>query len=79
MASISPSPSLYFYVRRMGRWMVPLVKDNNPHGTVSLGFDEEYAREDRQENFPTWLLVTKSRRRYMAEILPKRRKTLSNQ
>ena len=57
-ANISPFPSLYFYVRRMGRWMVPLVKDNNPHGTVSLGFDEEYAREDRQENFKISHLIT---------------------
>ena len=31
-------------VRRMGRYMVPRVKDNNPLGTqntVSLDFDEE--------------------------------------
>ena len=62
-----------FYVRQMGRWMVPRVKDNNPLGTlktVSLDFEEKLAREGRQGN---WSLFSNSRRRYMAEILPIRR------
>ena len=58
--------------------MVPRVKDNNPHGTqktVSLDFDEEYARDCRKGNFK----IQNCRRRYMAEILPIERKNLSNQ
>ena len=41
--------------------MVPRVKDNNPHGTqktVSLDFDEEWAREGRQGNFKISKLIT---------------------
>ena len=62
--------------------MVSRVKDNNPFGTqetVSLDFDEEKIREGRQGNFKISKLNTfTSRRRYMAEILPIRRKMLSN-
>ena len=41
--------------------MVLRVKDNNPLGTqktVSLDFDEEYAREGREENFKISKLIT---------------------
>ena len=41
---------LNFNFRRMGRYMVPLVKDNNSLGTqktVSMDFDEEFVREGR--------------------------------
>ena len=42
------------YVLRMGRWIVPHVKDNKlscTQKTVSLDIDEEYARERQQGNF----------------------------
>ena len=42
------------YILRMGRWIVPRVKDNKlscTQKTVSLDFDEEYARERQQGNF----------------------------
>ena len=52
--------------------MVPRVKDNNPlvtQKTVSLA-----------SKWQNWSLLTNSRRRYKAEILPMRRKTrISNQ
>ena len=41
---------LNFYVLRMGRYMVPRVKDNNLLGiqkAVSMDFGEELAREGR--------------------------------
>ena len=49
--------------------------------TVSLDFDEEKAREGRQGNFKISQMIPfiSIRRRYMAEILPIRRKTLYNQ
>ena len=45
----------------MRRKMVLRVKDSNPLGTqktVSLDFDEEYARESRQGNFKISKLIT---------------------
>ena len=51
------------------------VKDNIPLGKQKY-FDEEYARDGRQRNRSH---LNNSRCRYMAEILPIRRKTLSNQ
>ena len=73
-------------VRRMGRYMVPRVKNNNPLGTqntVSLDFDEEYCRLVRaaKENpkFHKWSPFIDSRRHYLVEILPIRRKTLYTQ
>ena len=58
--------------------------NNNPLGTqkiVSLDFEEsKLARAARETSkFQNWSHLTNSRRRYMAEILPIRRKTLSNQ
>ena len=52
-----PAVAVYNYVRRM----VPRVKDINPLGTqktVSLDFDEEYAREGRQRNFRISQMIT---------------------
>ena len=64
--------------------MVPLVKDNNPLGiqkTISLDFDEEGLVRSARETLKISKLFTLNQnlRRYMAEILPIRRKTLSNQ
>ena len=51
--------------------MVPCVKDNNPLGTQM--------KSQGNFNISKLITLTNSRRRYMAEILPIWRKTLSNQ
>ena len=58
---------------------MPRVKDNNPLGTqktVSLDFDEKEAREAARgtSKIKNRSNLNNSRRRYMAEILPIRRK-----
>ena len=71
---------LNVYVRQMGRSMVPRVKDNNPLGTQKISLKSRIVRAARgTSKFQNWSHLTNSRRRYMAEILPIRRKTLSNQ
>ena len=49
--------------------------------TVSLDIDKKMGREGRQKNlkFQNWSLLINCLRRFIAEILPIRRKTSSNQ
>ena len=49
------STPINLYVRRMGREMVPRVKDIK--NSVSLDFVEEYTREGRQGNFKISKLI----------------------
>ena len=52
---------VFIFINSPSDRMVPRVKDNNPHGTqktFSLDFDEEQAREGRQENFKISKLIT---------------------
>ena len=57
--------------------MLPRVKDNNPLGTQGDRFTGRLVKAARETSkFQNWSLLTNSRRRYMAEILLIRRKTL---
>ena len=64
--------------------MVPRVKDNNPLARKRsfhwISMKSRLARAARETSkFQNWTHLTTCRRRYKAEILPRRRKTLSNQ
>ena len=68
----------FLYVRRMGRWTVPRVKGKNPLSRKRLflwiSMKSRHTRTARE----TSKYLPKSRLRYMAKILPIRRKTKNN-
>ena len=60
--------------------MVPCVRDNNPLGTQKISSKNRLVRAARKHSkIQSWSFFTNHHRRYLAEIMPIRRKTLSNQ
>ena len=66
-------------VRRIGRWMVPRVEDNNPKWSFHWISKKNRLVRAAEETWKFPNCFNYSRRRYVAEILPIMRKILSNQ